>query len=185
MEAGSRALCLCLWFSELVRPALVAWVTLAPADGQLAVAMLMRIFQRCQGCLSSTCVLFICRVMLQGHEQARTFYWKCDAINNLWDDAVSNGISHSRCCPFSTFPLLSLPVICSYFIIYISSHIYFGAVYQFNQPAHREEEEALVGSGEGRREGPQSASSPHPHSNASLLGSHHQPRRQVSAITVN
>lgn len=41
---------------------------------------------------SKTCVLFICRLMLQGHQRVRTFTWKCDAVNNLWDDAVSNGI---------------------------------------------------------------------------------------------
>lgn len=111
--------------------------------------------------------------------------WKYDAISNLWEDAFSNFISHSWYCPFSTFSLHRLPITCLYFIIYIPPHVCFGAVYQFNQFAHREKEEGLVGREEGRREAAQSASSPHPHSNASLLGSHHQPRRQVSAITVN
>lgn len=32
---------------------------------------------------SKTCVLFICRLMLQGHQRVGTFTWKCDAVNNL------------------------------------------------------------------------------------------------------
>lgn len=55
--------------------------------------------------------------------------------------------------PFQPF----LSITGSYFIIYIPSHMYFGAVYQFNQLAHREKEEGLLGRGEGRREGTQSA----------------------------
>lgn len=58
-------------------------------------------------------------------------------------------------------------------------------IYLISYLTHSEKEEGLVGREEGRREAAQSASSPHPHCNASLLGSHYQPRRQVSAITVN
>lgn len=45
----------------------------------------------------------------------------------------------------SNLSLHHLPIACSCFIIYIPPRVYFGAVYQFNQFAHRGKEEGLAG----------------------------------------
>ncbi len=86
--------------------------------------------------------------------------------------------------PLPSPPLLTLPFTRSNFIIYIPFSPSFGVVYQVNQLAWGEKEEDRRGVGEGRGD-TRSASFSHPCSNASLLGFQHQPRRRVSAITVN
>lgn len=139
-----------------------------PKAAVVCQARVLYSFENCYGVLNRP-------KPLPGNTMQLIIYEMMPFLNSfLMPDAV----------PFNLFVPPSPHYLLTLYYLY-PPRIYFGAVYQFNQFAHREKEEGLAGREEGRREATQSASSPHPHSNASLLGSHLQPRRQVSAITVN